>query len=827
MLQENDHLQNEPTPSSALLNFLNTGGETASLIRSFDWASTPLGPIAQWPESLKATTGFLVRSSVPIVLLWGADGIMIYNDAYSVFAGGRHPKLLGSKVREGWPEVADFNDNVMRVGLAGGTLVYQDQELTLHRTGKPEQVWLNLDYSPVVDESGEPAGVIAIVIETTQRVLADRRAVAEQSRQRQLLSQMPGFVGVTTGPEHIYEYVNEAYIKIAGRGNLVGRSVRAMFPELAGQGYYELLDKVYSTGETIVTRGMELRLQGSDETQFIDFVYQPIRNDEGDVTGIFVGGYEVTEVYRATQALRASEVRLRELNSDLERKIIERTQARGRTWQLSPDLLGALNAKGYFETSNPAWKTVLGWSEEEIASMPIFEMLHPDDVERTRVGFELTQRGQPAIRFPNRYRCKDGTYRWISWVGIPEDGMVYCSGRDITEEKAAEVDLAKTQDALRQSQKMEAVGQLTGGLAHDFNNLLAGISGSLELLERRLADGRLGGIERYIVSAQSSARRAAALTQRLLAFSRRQTLDPKPTNVNRLISSMEDLIRRTVGPSIQLEVVGAGGLWMTRVDRSQLESALLNLCINARDAMPKGGRITIETANKWLDERAATNLELPTGQYVSLCVTDIGTGMTPDVISHAFDPFFTTKPLGQGTGLGLSMIHGFVRQSGGQVRIYSELGKGTTMCLYFPRFIGLADEVDQNDMVPVTDSADGETILVIDDEPTIRMLMVEVLEEAGYVVIAAGDGAAGLKILQTDTRIDLLITDVGLPGGLNGRQVADAARIARPKLKVLFITGFAETAAVAHDLLDGGMHLIAKPFAMTAFANKVAEIIEA
>jgi PAS domain S-box-containing protein len=752
---------------------------------------------------------------------------MIYNDAYSVFAGGRHPKLLGSKVREGWPEVADFNDNVMRVGLAGGTLVYQDQELTLHRTGKPEQVWLNLDYSPVVDESGEPAGVIAIVIETTQRVLADRRAVAEQSRQRQLLSQMPGFVGVTTGPEHIYEYVNEAYIKIAGRGNLVGRSVRAMFPELAGQGYYELLDKVYSTGETIVTRGMELRLQGSDETQFIDFVYQPIRNEEGDVTGIFVGGYEVTEVYRATQALRASEVRLRELNSDLERKIIERTQARGRTWQLSPDLLGALNAKGYFETSNPAWKTVLGWSEEEIASMPIFEMLHPDDVERTRVGFELTQRGQPAIRFPNRYRCKDGTYRWISWVGIPEDGMVYCSGRDITEEKAAEVDLAKTQDALRQSQKMEAVGQLTGGLAHDFNNLLAGISGSLELLERRLADGRLGGIERYIVSAQSSARRAAALTQRLLAFSRRQTLDPKPTNVNRLISSMEDLIRRTVGPSIQLEVVGAGGLWMTRVDRSQLESALLNLCINARDAMPKGGRITIETANKWLDERAATNLELPTGQYVSLCVTDIGTGMTPDVISHAFDPFFTTKPLGQGTGLGLSMIHGFVRQSGGQVRIYSELGKGTTMCLYFPRFIGLADEVDQNDMVPVTDSADGETILVIDDEPTIRMLMVEVLEEAGYVVIAAGDGAAGLKILQTDTRIDLLITDVGLPGGLNGRQVADAARIARPKLKVLFITGFAETAAVAHDLLDGGMHLIAKPFAMTAFANKVAEIIEA
>jgi hypothetical protein len=799
----------------------------ASLIRSFDWSSTPLGSIAQWPESLKTTTGFLVRSPVPIVLLWGTDGVMIYNDAYSVFAGGRHPKLLGSKVREGWPEVADFNDNVMKVGLAGGTLAYRDQELTLHRSGKPEQVWMNLDYSPVVDESGEPAGVIAIVIETTQRVLADRRAVAEQARQRQLLSQMPGFVAVVAGPEHVFDYVNEAYVKIAGRSDFVGSSVREAFPDLAGQGYYELLDQVYATGETVVTRGMELRLQGSDEVQFIDFVYQPIRNDEGHVTGIFVGGYEVTEAHRAAAALRASEASLRELNADLERKIIERTQARGRTWQVSPDLLGALNPKGYFETSNPAWKTVLGWSEEEVAGMSIFEMLHPDDVERTRAGFELTQQGQPAIRFPNRYRRKDGTYRWISWVGVPEEGMVYCSGRDITEEKAAEADLAKTQEALRQAQKMEAIGQLTGGIAHDFNNLLAGISGSLELLERRLAEGRLAGVERYIVSAQSSARRAAALTQRLLAFSRRQTLDPKPTNVNRLISGMEDLIRRTVGPAIDVEVVGAGGLWTTKVDSSQLESALLNLCINARDAMPKGGRITIETANKWLDERAARERELPPGQYVSLCVTDNGAGMTPDVISHAFDPFFTTKPLGQGTGLGLSMIHGFVRQSGGQVRIYSELGKGTTMCLYFPRFIGPADEVDQSATIAVTDSAAGESILIIDDEPTIRMLMMEVLEEAGYVVMEAGDGAAGLKILQSDARIDLLITDVGLPGGLNGRQVADAARMNRPDLKVLFITGFAENAALAHGHLGSGMHLIAKPFVMAAFANKVAEIIEA
>jgi PAS domain S-box-containing protein len=798
----------------------------AALIRSFDWSSTPLGPIEHWPQSLKTITGFLIRSPVPIVLLWGPDGVMIYNDAYSVFAGRRHPTLLGSKVREGWPEVADFNDHVMKVGLAGETLAYKDQELTLDRSGKLERAWMNLDYSPVPDEDGRPAGVIAIVIETTERVLADRRAAAEQERQRQMLRQMPGFVGVLGGPQHVFEYVNDAYVRISGRSDFVGRSVREVFPDLAGQGYFELLDQVYATGQPVVTRGMELRLHGSDEVRFIDFVYEPIRDASDEVTGIFVGGYEVTEVHHTAAALRLSETRLRELNADLERQVIERTQARGLTWQVSPDLMGALNSEGYFETSNPAWKTVLGWSEQEVASMSIFELLHPDDVERTRAGFILTQQGEPAIRFPNRYRCKDGSYRWISWVGVPEEGMVYCSGRDITEEKEAEAKLAETEDALRQSQKMEAIGQLTGGIAHDFNNLLAGITGSLELLERRMGEGRLAGVERYIDAAQGSARRAAALTQRLLAFSRRQTLDPKPTNANRLIAGVEELIRRTVGPSVELEVVGAGGLWLTRIDPSQLENAILNLCINARDAMPDGGRITIETANKWLDERAAKERELSPGQYISVCVTDTGTGMTPEVIAQAFDPFFTTKPLGQGTGLGLSMIHGFVRQSGGQVRIYSELGKGTTMCLYFPRFAGALDQVDTPGAASVPDHGHGETVLVIDDEATVRMLMVEVLEEAGYAVLEAGDGPTGLRILQSDARIDLLVTDVGLPGGMNGRQVADAARAKRPDLKVLFVTGYAENAAVGNGLLDAGMHVIAKPFVMSEFGSKVSEMIE-
>ena len=384
----------------------------------------------------------------------------------------------------------------------------------------------------------------------------------------------------------------------------------------------------------------------------------------------------------------------------------------------------------------------------------------------------------------------------------------------------------QVEEALRQSQKMEAVGQLTGGLAHDFNNLLTGISGSLELLQTRLAQGRVHDLERYILVAQGASKRAAGLTHRLLAFARRQTLDPKPTDINRLVASMEDLIRRTMGPAVVLEVVAAGGLWTTFVDPNQLESALLNLCINARDAMPEGGRLTIETSNRWLDDRSARGRDLPSGQYVSLCVSDTGTGMPPEVVARAFDPFFTTKPVGQGTGLGLSMVHGFVRQSGGQVRIYSEQGRGTMICLYLPRHRAEAHEAESlPDLAEVPRAEQGETVLVVDDDPAVRMLVAEVLEDLGYAVVEAADGPSALKVLQSDRRIDLLVSDVGLPGGMNGRQVADAGRGMRPGLKVLFITGYAENAVVGNGHLESGMHVLTKPFAMETLASRIKVII--
>ena len=460
-------------------------------------------------------------------------------------------------------------------------------------------------------------------------------------------------------------------------------------------------------------------------------------------------------------------------------------------------------------------KAMFGISPDVPCSMADFYAgLHPDDRDATSEAFASALDPQRRATYDVEYRTigkEDGVVRWVAAKG---KGIFDRSGRctralgtaiDITERKKTEerlrqseaelrdlnatletrvaqrtAELQEAQEVLRQSQKMEAVGQLTGGLAHDFNNLLAIISGSLELLHSRVTQRRFDELERFVSAAQTAAKRAASLTHRLLAFSRRQTLAPKPTNVNQMVTGMDELIRRTVGPQIAVEVVGAVGLWTTLVDPHQLENALLNLCINARDAMPDGGRLTIETGNRWLDRRSARERDLPEGQYISLCVTDTGSGMPPDVIARAFEPFFTTKPIGQGTGLGLSMIYGFARQSGGQVRIYSEAGKGAMVCIYLPRYYG--DSVERADELSVEPprADNGETVLVVDDEASIRMLIVDVLRDLGYNALEAGDGPSAMKILQSDLAIDLLITDVGLPNGMNGRQVADAARSFRP-----------------------------------------------
>jgi PAS domain S-box-containing protein len=543
----------------------------------------------------------------------------------------------------------------------------------------------------------------------------------------------------------------------------------------------------------------------------------PRLSDAGAFLGYTGCNVDVTEAKRAEAALRG-------LNATLEARVAERTRERNRVWELSRDLLAVVGLDGRLKAVNPAWSELLGRDEAALLAAHFSELVHPDDHGAVAGIAAALRRGEIVRGFEDRLRRADGTYVAVSWTAVPEGEVFYAVGRDVTRERERE-------EQLRQAQKMEALGQLTGGIAHDFNNLLQGIVGALHMVQSRAAAGRAEDLGRYAEAALASAGRAAALTHRLLAFARRQPLDPRPTDANRLVASLEDLVRRTAGPAIEVETVLAGGLWPALCDPHQLENALLNLCINARDAMPDGGRLTVETANAHLDDAYAAALrDVSPGQYVAVCVTDTGAGMAPDVLARAFDPFFTTKPLGQGTGLGLSMVHGFARQSGGHVRIYSEEGRGTTVKLYLPRHRGqVPAEAEERGRMPSpapSAGAAGATVLVVEDEPMVRALTVEVLEGMGCATLEAADGPSALRALRAAPRVDLLVTDVGLPGGLNGRQLADAARGVRPGLRVLFMTGYAENAAFGNGVLEPGMRIMTKPFALDALAAKVRAMID-
>ena len=479
---------------------------------------------------------------------------------------------------------------------------------------------------------------------------------------------------------------------------------------------------------------------------------------------------------------------------------------------------------------NPAWPALLGWSEVELVGRSYAEFVHPDDVERSLAWAAKLAGGGKVADLENRYRCKDGSYRWIAWAVTANDGVFHCVGRDVTEQKHQADALATAEEALRQSQKMEAVGQLTGGIAHDFNNLLQGIVSALSLMRRRLEQGRTDELMRFADMATASARRAAALTQRLLAFARRQPLNPKPVEVTLLIASIEELLRRTLGPSIELRLALSADLWLALCDVNQLENALLNLAINARDAMPQGGSLTMGAANVTLkngDSRAGGE-GVRAGQYVAISVSDTGVGMPPEVVARVFEPFFTTKPMGQGTGLGLSMLHGFAKQSGGHVAVASEPGRGTAIHVFLPRCLG---GIRTHDPIEASSPFDavrsGGTVLVVEDEAAISTLIAETLGDIGVRVLGATDGSTALRHLFGTGAIDMLVTDVGLPGPLNGRQLADAARARRPGLPILFITGYAHHAALGIDAaLEPGMELMVKPFALDALAEKVRRVME-
>ena len=728
----------------------------------------------------------------------------------------------------------------------------RDVEYRIRRRDTGELRWIARKAEFEREISGRPVRFSGVACDITEQRIARDALARSEERYRTLFDSIDeGFciIRFLDGPhgpfgDYVHVEANPAFEHHLGIPHVAGQTLRDIAPATETEGWLQLYGEVLRTGHPV--RFDRMFVPTGRHLEVAAHRVEPASRRE--VAVLFT---DITARKKAEADLRASEAVARENVQRVQLALGAGAIIGTWLWDLPSDRFTVDEAFARAFGLDPASGRD-GLSLEEVVAT-----VHPDDrpALASAINEAITRGGAYAHQY--RVRRADGRYYWIEANGhvdhSPDGTPLSFPGVliDVEERRAVESErdraaadlrtlnetleqrvadrtakLMQAEQQLRQAQKMEAVGQLTGGLAHDFNNLLAGISGSLELMQTRMGQGRLNDLDRYMTVAQGAAKRAAALTHRLLAFSRRQTLDPKPTNVNRLIAGMEELVRRTIGPQVALEVVGATGLWPTLIDPGQLENALLNLCINARDAMPEGGRITIETANKWLDRPASVQHDIPEGQYLSLCVTDTGTGMPPEVIARVFEPFFTTKPLGEGTGLGLSMIYGFARQSGGQVRIYSEVGQGTTVCLYLPRHYGETDEDDAiGKLTAVARAGSGETVLIVDDEPSVRMLVTEILEDLGYTAIEAADSVAGMKVLQSDVRIDLLVTDVGLPGGMNGRQMADAGLERRSNLKVLFITGYAENAILGHGHLKPGMQVLTKPFAMEALASRIKDLI--
>ncbi len=922
----------------------------AAMIRAFDWSQTPLGAIDQWPDALKMATALIVRCDAPMAILWGENGYLVYNDGYARLSAARHPGLLGMGVREGWPEAEAFNSHVIEQVLAGNSLVYRDQHMVLLQTGKPQDVWLDILYSPLVDVNGVPGGVLALVRDTTQQF---------QLEQRLRIAQEAGGVGTFEWyPAEGRLEVSDQYRRVWGldpngivTDTLLLSLVHPDDRHLVGPNRLDSINPISysefrlvdpSTGQIrwIARRGETLRMDGSGRSpryigiamditdrkkaeeavvesearwrrlfedmqegffigqavrdaagQMIDFIITELNPAFGKQTGLKVrsamgrslralvpdiplsvidayarvldtGEATQMEVHIPTLENRWFEARVRKVDDERfavlfveisERKAIEdamrESEAHFRKLAQSlPNHVWTTSGDGQIHWFNDRLYAYAGVERGSLEGDKWFDIVHPDDVKPTIAAMLKAKEGRELYQTELRLRRHDGTYRWHLARAVPvmgRDGEIeqwLGTSTDIDDQKAAEAalgnlaatlearvsertaELIKTQDALRQSQKMESIGNLTGGIAHDFNNLLQVVSGNLQLLGNDVA-GNDRAVRR-VQNAMAGVTRGSKLASQLLAFGRRQPLAPKVVNVARFIRDLDDLLRRSIGEGIELETVIAGGLWNTLIDPGNVENALLNLALNARDAMDGHGRLTIEASNATLDQDYAyRHPDAVPGRYVVIAVSDTGCGMTPDIVEKVFEPFFTTKPEGRGTGLGLSMVYGFVKQSGGHVKIYSEPGHGTTIKMYLPRSAQPEDNVIEVESGPIVGG--HETILVAEDDEAVRETVVALLGELGYRVLKAKDAQGALTIIDSGIAIDLLFTDVVMPGELKSPELAKRLRQRLPQLAILFTSGYAENSIVHSGRLDEGVELLSKPYTHEALARRLRQVLDA
>lgn len=823
------------------------GGECGNLIRSKDWASTVLGAVDSWSIELRTTVANIVNSPVAKVLMWGADHIMLYNDAYREIAGERHPSALGAPVAKAFPEVWDWNRPILEAGLSGETVFHRDQPIVFQRPDGPQTMMLDLFYTPVYEANGLVGGVMCTIVDNSARISAEKKLAAREAELRRVTDAVPMLISYVDR-DHIYRFANAAYrdwFDIDPQ-DMVGRHVESMIGEKAYADRKASIDRGLA-GETFTAETDMPRADGS--VRRLEVRYVPHFEPDGSVPGVHILGIDIQEHAAREAAIEFSNARFRTAMDAIH----------GILWTNSAD--------GRMVGEQPAWSGLTGQTPDEYKGYGWSNAVHPEDSVGSVEAWQHAVETKTMFVYEHRVRRHDGAWRQfavralpilgrtgdiLEWVGVHTDithqraaeaalrDQADVLARQVRHRERAEEQLRQMNETLEarviaeiaerrqaeiklaQSQKMEAVGKLTGGVAHDFNNLLQVVSGNLALLAKDIVGNE--SAEKRVANAMAGVSRGAKLASQLLAFGRRQALEPKVVNISRFVQGMDDMLRRAIGEAVEVETVVAGGLWNTFIDPAQIENALLNLAINARDAMDGRGKLTIELSNAHLDELyARTHDDVTPGQYVMLAVTDTGTGMLPEIIDKVFEPFFSTKAEGKGSGLGLSMVYGFVKQSGGHVKIYSEIGHGTTIKLYLPRAVQAEDMEINIDNGPIAGGT--ETVLVVEDDDAVRETVVALLVDLGYRVLKAVDAASALNVIDSGMPIDILFTDVVMPGTLKSPELARKAKERQPDIAVLFTSGYTENSIVHGGKLDAGVELLSKPYTRDALARKFRHVI--
>lgn len=818
------------------------------MVRRFDWSRTSLGPIGDWPQHLRIKVNSLVNSPIPQVLMWGPDHVMIYNDGYIEIAGDYHPRALGGTVPAIWPEIWDWNSRILERGLRGEVQSHREQTMVLNRRGAPEGVVFDLFYTPIWNQDGTAVdGVLCTVLEITETVRAREDLARSRAELYHLSDALPILVGFLD-ESLVFRFANRCFLDVFGvtHDQVIGRRIGDILGADQAAQAQGMLTRALA-GET-VNVDATVRLPGGGARAF-EMRCLPRMSRDDRIDGVYMILIDIED-------RKQTETRLRDSNNRFSAAV-----------DAIHSVLWTNSADGRMLGEQRGWAALTGQGFDDYQDYGWADAVHPDDRAGTVQAWRRALAAQSTLEWEHRLRCADGEYRIfavravptlddqgriIEWVGVHADiteqrlteaqlqAQAEDLQRQIAHRQRAEDQLRrlnetlearvadeierhrKTEAALHRSQKMESMGQLTGGVAHDFNNLLQVIAGNLQMLARDVEhDPRA---RQRVDQALSAVARGAKLASQLLAFGRRQPLEPRVIQPNRLVGEMDELLRRSLGEAIEVQVIVPDGLWNICVDRAQLESALLNLAINARDAMDGPGSLTIEMANTHLDDAYASAAgDVTAGDYVMLAVTDSGCGMTPDVLERIFDPFYSTKPEGRGTGLGMSMVYGFVKQSGGHVAVYSEPGEGTTVRIYLPR-----SDSDEDTDAPLFDGpvvGGSETILVVEDDEAVRATVVDLLTSLGYNVLTARDAQAGLAVVESGMHIDVLFTDVVMPGGLSSRDMARRAQEILPGLGVLFTSGYTENSIVHGGRLDPGVELLSKPYPQEALARRLRHVI--